>query len=393
MNKIYFIGDPEKTVKENLKLKLENKHYKICKKCVMDNSIENLQFSKDGICEYCASITVSHNSWDIDKNIKLNNYLNILKKQKKKKYNAILGVSGGVDSSFLAMKCKEWGLNILLVHLDNGWNTNESVRNIKSIQKITNFDLYTHVIDWEEFKRIQLSFLKSGLANFEAPSDHAIFALLFKVAYEKKITFILTGVNEGNESFVNLKDENKTFAFGYSYGDLYHLEKVYKKFYNQKLSSYPKLSYFKRFYLEIYKKIKKIELINLIDFNKQNAINYLENNSEWVRYPSKHFESIVTRFHQSFILPVKFGLDKRSLHLSNLIWSKQIDRDAAILELKNDICKSDVLIEDYLFFLKKLDLSEKEFKEICLGENKKFSDYPNMYFIYRNLIKIIHLFK
>lgn len=392
MNKIFITGDPEKTVRENIKLKKENKNFRVCKNCVMDNSIKNLKFNKDGICEYCINVELSYVSDDFDKNTNLNKYLNILKKHKKNNYNAILGVSGGVDSSFLAMKCKEWGLNILLVHLDNGWNTNESVRNIKSIQNITKFDLYTHVINWEEFKRIQLSFLKSGLANFEAPSDHAIFALLFKVAHKKKIPYILTGVNVKTESFVNLKDKNKTFAFGYSYGDLYHLEKVYNSFYKQKLNTYPKLSYLKRFYLETVNKIKKIELLNLIDFNKKNAIEYLEKNSDWLRYPSKHFESIITRFHQSYILPVKFGLDKRSLHLSNLIWSKQINRETAIVELEKDICKSEVLIEDYYFFLKKLDLNENEFKIICLSENKKFSDYPNAYFFYNNFKKIRSLF-
>ena len=348
--KVFIKGMPFETIRKNLINNKKKLNYQRCSKCVMDSSINNLNFDDDGICEYCKYVKLSEIIYPKKKIFEKK--IDLIKKNKKKKYQAILGLSGGVDSSFLAVKCKEWNINVLLVHFDNGWNTDEAVRNIKAVEEYTKFDLYTHVVKWEEFKRIQLSFLKSGLANFEAPSDHGIFALLFNTANSMNIPYILTGVNKETETFVDFEDEQKTFAFGYSYGDLLHLKSVYKKFYSEKLISIPLLSYSKRIYLELFKKIKKIDLLNFLNFKKEEAINYLEKETKWKRYPSKHFESIITRFHQSFILPVKFGLDKRTLHLSNLIWSNQLSRDQALIELEKNICDPKTLIQDYYFFFK-----------------------------------------
>ena len=384
--KVFIKGMPLETVRQSLTNNKKNPSYQICSKCVMDSSIHNLNFDADGICEYCKNIKFSETVNSKKKNFE--NKIKLIKKNHKKKYQAILGLSGGVDSSFLAIKCKEWDINVLLVHFDNGWNTDEAVRNIKAVENYTKFDLYTHVVKWDEFKKIQLSFLRSGLSNFEAPSDHGIFALLFNTAYSFNIPFILTGINKETETFVDFEDKHKTFAFGYSYGDLLHLKSVYKKFYSEKLKSLPQLSYSKRAYFELFKKIKKIDILNFLEFKKKEAINYLETETEWKRYPSKHFESIITRFHQSYILPVKFGLDKRTLHLSNLIWSNQLSRDEALTELKNDICDPKILIQDYYFFLKKMDLSEDEFKDICFSENKNFDQYNNSYKTYKFIKKI-----
>lgn len=385
--KVFIKGMPFETIRKNLINNKKKLNYQRCSKCVMDSSINNLNFDDDGICEYCKYVKLSEIIYPKKKIFEKK--IDLIKKNKKKKYQAILGLSGGVDSSFLAVKCKEWNINVLLVHFDNGWNTDEAVRNIKAVEEYTKFDLYTHVVKWEEFKRVQLSFLKSGLANFEAPSDHGIFALLFNTANSMNIPYILTGVNKETETFVDFEDEQKTFAFGYSYGDLLHLKSVYKKFYSEKLISIPLLSYSKRIYLELFKKIKKIDLLNFLNFKKEEAINYLEKETKWKRYPSKHFESIITRFHQSFILPVKFALDKRTLHLSNLIWSNQLSRDQALIELEKNICDPKTLIQDYYFFLKKMDLSEEEFKEICLSKNKNFNQFNNTYKIYKLSKKIL----
>ena len=155
------------------------------------------------------------------------------------------------------------------------------------------------------------------------------------------------------------------------------------------MHSFPQLSYTKRAYLQFFKKINKIDLLNYLDFRKSESIEYLEKNTDWKRYPSKHFESIITRFHQSFILPVKFGLDKRNLHLSNLIWSNQINRTQALMELNKDICEENILIQDYYFFLKKLDLTEYQFKQICLSKNKNFKEFNNSYKFYKFFKKIL----
>ena len=385
--KVFIKGMPLETIRKSLINNEKKPNYQRCSKCVMDSSINNLNFDDDGICEYCKNVKFSEPIYSKKKIFEKKIYQ--IKKNQKSKYQAILGLSGGVDSSFLAVKCKEWNINVLLVHFDNGWNTDEAVRNIKAVEEYTKFDLYTHVVKWEEFKKVQLSFLKSGLANFEAPSDHGIFALLFNTANSMNIPFILTGVNKETETFIDFKDKQKTFAFGYSYGDLLHLKSVYKKFYSERLTSLPLLSYSRRIYLEFFKKIKKIDLLNFLNFKKEEAINYLERETNWKRYPSKHFESIVTRFHQSFILPVKFGLDKRTLHLSNLIWSNQLSRDQALIQLEQNICDPKTLIQDYYFFLKKMDLSEEQFKEICLSKNKNFDQFNNTYKIYKLSKKIL----
>ena len=392
INKIFFEIDPVKTVRISLHQKYKSTYFKQCTKCVMDNSINNLRFDKNGICEYCNKYEIIIDEKKIfNKKSNIQNQINNLKKSKKK-YDAILGVSGGVDSSFLTLKCKEWGLNILLVHFDNGWNSNESIRNIKAIQEFTKYDLYTHVVDWEEFKKLQLSFLKANLVNFESPSDHGIFSLLYNVANEKKISNILTGINFETETFVEFEEDEKTFAFGYSYGDLYHLKSVYKKFYKDPLTTFPQLSYFKKAYFQKIKKIKMINILDYTNYKKSSAIEYLENLTNWKRYPSKHFESIITRFHQSFILPVKFGLDKRTLHLSNLIWSKQISRSEALIELKKDICDESLIVQDYYFFLKKLNLYESDFRKICLTDEKFFFQYPNSHKFFKILKKIKKIF-
>ncbi len=385
--KVFIKGMPFETVRQSLINIKKKPIYQRCSKCVMDSSINNLNFDEDGICEYCKNVklseTIHFKRKIFEKNIKL------IKKNHKKKYQAILGLSGGVDSSFLAVKCREWNINVLLVHFDNGWNTDEAVRNIKAVEEYTKFDLFTHVVKWEEFKKVQLSFLKSGLANFEAPSDHGIFALLFNTANSMNIPFILTGINKETETFIDFEDKQKTFAFGYSYGDLLHLKSVYENFYSERLISLPLLSYSKRVYFELFKKIKKIDLLNFLDFKKEEAINYLEKETKWKRYPSKHFESIITRFHQSFILPVKFGLDKRTLHLSNLIWSNQLNRDQALVQLKKNICDPKILIQDYYFFLKKMELSEEQFKDICFSKNKNFDQFKNSHKIYKLIKKIL----
>ncbi len=386
----FFENNPMKTVQFALNYKLKN-NYKICKKCVFDNSIEEITFDENGVCIFCNSIT----SRKKNKRNNLSNLILQIKKNKNKKslYDCIVGISGGVDSSYVAIKCKEYGLNALLVHFDNGWNTEKACKNIEVVQKYTDFDLVTHVVDWEEFRDLQFSFLKGGLLNFEAPSDHGIFASIYNLALKEKVKYIITGVNSVTEDLVvNSNDENLIYCFGYLYHDLHHLNSVNNLFFpKNKLKTFQSISLFKRKFYESLGFFKTTHILEYLDYNKGDAINALKSIG-WLEYSNKHYESIITRFHQSFILPVKFGRDKRMWHLSSLIWSGQISREFALEKLRENICDPKILVQDYYFFLKKFNLTEIEFKKLLQEDNKKFSAYPNRYWLIKFLKNIRELF-
>lgn len=386
----FFENNPMKTVQFALSYKLKN-NYKICNKCVFDNSIEEITFDENGVCIFCNSIS----SRKKNKRNNLSDLILQIKKNKNKKslYDCIVGISGGVDSSYVAIKCKEYGLNALLVHFDNGWNTEKACKNIEVVQKYTDFDLVTHVVDWEEFRDLQFSFLKGGLLNFEAPSDHGIFASIYNLALKEKIKYIITGVNSVTEDLiVNSNDENLIYCFGYLYHDLHHLNSVNNLFFpKNKLKTFQSISLFKRKFYESLGFFKTTHILEYLDYNKRDAINALKSIG-WLEYSNKHYESIITRFHQSFILPVKFGRDKRMWHLSSLIWSGQISREFALEKLREDICDPKILVQDYYFFLKKFNLTEIEFKKILQEDNKKFSVYPNRYWLIKFLKNIRELF-
>jgi len=388
MKNNFYIDDPVKTVELNLKEKFLDNTYQACNKCVMDSSIPGIYFFK-GICNFC--IAYENNSIrSKNKNFTNRNLKKIINKIKtenhKNKYDCILGISGGVDSSYLAIKCSEWGLRTLLVQFDNNWNTETASKNIEIIQKKTKFDLITEVVNWEEFKDLQLSFLKAGLVNVEAPSDHGIFATMYNVAVRENIKYLFTGVNKSTEYyFSDSSNLNNRYCFGYLYADLFHIESVHKLFGYKKLITFPKLSIYKKIYLDFFK-IKRIEPLNFFNYVKEKAIKELIKKVNWKPYISKHFESVITRFHQSYILPVKFKIDKRLLHYSMLIWSNQLTRYAAISLLRKKICDDKILIQDYYFFLKKMNLSKNQFKNLIFKKNNIFTDYPNQY-------KIIALFK
>ena len=395
MKKFFFYNDPVKTVEESLILIKERlKECKECTSCIMNSSIGRIEFNEEGICEFC----LGYNSYveKFHRRNSHNTFLETIKKIKASKnsdgYDCILGISGGVDSSYLALKCYEWGLNPLLVLFDNGWNTEAANNNIQAICEKTKFDLYTYVVNWDEFKDLQLSFLKSGTINFEIPSDHGIFACLNRTARKKNIKYLLTGVNYSTETLVSAyKNSLVKYPFGYSYIDLHYILSIHKQHGRIKIKSFPKLSILEKIFFEKFGVIKKFEPLNYINFNKNDAIKELQMKTRWRPYQSKHFESIVTRFFQSYILPVKFNLDKRVLHLSNLIWSKQITKKQANDEMKKKICEDNILLQDYYFFLKKLDLTQEEFKNIIFSDNKDFSYYDNSE-SFINFLKIINNF-
>lgn len=362
-------------------------NFRICTKSVMDTiSDPDISFDERGICNYCydhekrAKLRLFNND-----PTKLNEILNKIRQAGKgKEYDCIIGVSGGVDSTYLAYLTKSWGLKPLAVHLDNGWNSELSTKNIENTLNKLEIDLYTYVLDWEEFKSMQIAFLKSSTPDLEIPTDHAIYALLFKVANKKNVKYIIYGNNFASESILP-----ETWSYGHL--DWYYIKKILKRFAPAlKLRSFPNITISKYIYYTFFKKIRIVSLLNYIHYNKDDAMSILQNNLGWKYYGGKHYESIYTRFFQGYILPEKFKIDKRKAHLSALILSEQITRDNALEELRKPIYDKDLEREDKEYVIKKFNMSEKEFDEIMNLPNKTFRDYPNQRSLFLLLRKVLN---
>lgn len=347
---------------------------KVCNRCIMDTTIKIINFDENGICNYCKTYEhrVSNELYkEPDRSQKLNLLIEKIKKDgKNKNYDCVIGVSGGVDSSFVAHLVKEFGLRPLAIHLDNGWNSELAVQNIQQLLNKLDIDLYTHVIDWEEFKDLQKAFIKSSVENLEIPTDHAINALLLKMADKHGIKYILNGSNLVTEGILPIQGGRNI--------DYRLLKDIHNKFGTRKLKTYPSISIWSFAYKVLVKKIKYIPILNYVDFDKENAIQLLEEKYEWRRYGGKHYESIFTRFFQGYILPNKYNYDKRKAHLSSMIMSNQISRDEALKELdKNPYPHQNLLLEDLEFFLKKFDFTEQEFNEIMKESPREPTDFKS----------------
>ena len=359
---------------------MEDKKYQVCSRCVMDTTIKVINFDENGICNYCKDYdyrVATELYREPERSSRLNLLIDEIKKKgQKKNYDCIIGVSGGVDSSYVAYLVKKFGLRPLAIHLDNSWNSELAVQNIERLLKKLNIDLYTHVIDWEEFKDLQKAFIKSSILNLEIPTDHAIDSLLFKMADKYGLKYILSGSNLVTEGFIGNS--------GGSSLDDRLLNDIYKKFgTKKKLKTYPSISIWNLAYKIIVKKIKYIPILNYIDYDKEKAIKFLEKEFGWRRYGGKHYESIFTRFFQGYILPNKYNYDKRKMHLSNLIMSKQISRREALNELNKDpYPNQELLKEDINFFLKKFNFTKSEFQiimNIKPRETSKFKSYEGLF--------------
>jgi len=346
--------------------------YQICNRCVMDTTDPEIQFDKKGICNHCYQYDESIKKFVFDGEKgkeKLNHIVNEIKKSGKgKEYDCIIGVSGGVDSSFVAYKVKELGLRPLAVHLDNGWDSELAVKNIELFLKKLDIDLYTHVLDWEEFKNLQLSFLKASTPDSEIPTDHAIWAVLYEMADRIETKYVIFGGNIRTESHLP-----RSWSHGHM--DWKYIKSIHNEFGNLPLNTFPHMNFLRYNRNLIF--LKSIDILNYIDYSKKEAMDILEKELGWKYYGGKHYESIYTRFYQGFILPRKFGYDKRRTHLSSLICSGEINRLEAIEELKTEPYPAELQSQDKEYVIKKLGISDHEFDRIMKLPKKKFWDYPS----------------
>lgn len=360
-------------------------HYQICTNCLMDTTDPNISFNEEGVCSHCTGFKDQWDKYGYNENRSEIELKQIVEKIKQdginKKYDCIIGLSGGVDSSYLVHTAHKLGLRVLAMHIDAGWNSEIAVQNIHKICKKLNIDLYTEVLDWETMKELQRAYMFSGLANLDIPQDHAFVAGVYDYAIKYKIKYMLNGSNMATEGI--LPD-----AWGNSAFDYRSIKDVFKKYKRKgNLKKYPHFS-FLRYYI-MRRKINRIDLLNYVPYSKKDAMSILENEYKWKYYGGKHFESRFTKFFQSYYLPVKFGFDKRRAHLSSLIQTGEMTRDEA-LNIINDtnFYPEKEMIEDRNYILKKLDLTYEDWDKIMKSPNKTEDDYKSNKKMMEPLVKI-----
>ena len=298
-------------------------------------------------------------------------------------------MSGGVDSCFALHKIIKLGLKPLVVHMDNGWNSELAQNNIENLVKKLNLDLFTYVIEWNEYKNMMNSFFEADVIDIELLMDNAMLGVNYNQASKHNIKYILAGTNTSTEGMAMPPNMN---WFKY---DKKNILSILKKYGNHKIKSYPIISTIDLIYYITVKKIKWISFLDYFDYNKTEAIEILKSNYDFKPYPYKHYESVFTRFYQGYILPKKFGVDKRKLHFSTLIISKQMQREKALHELMTDHAyqSNEILENDKEYFLKKMSWSNEKLENYIKRPEKSHLSYPSEKFLFDISLKLYNFFK
>lgn len=339
----------------------------------MDTSDLQITFDRRGHCNHCTDyISMLMNQRQSLEELRKELYhkVEVIRQAgKNKEYDCLIGISGGVDSTYLAyMVVKEFGLRPLAIHLDNGWNSKLAVKNINNIVRKLDIDLHTHVIDWEEFKQLQLAYLRASVIDIEVPTDHAIRAAMYHTAHKHDIKYILQGYNRNTEAIIP-----KAWTF-YKL-DVKNLLDIHNKFGKGSLHTYPLMGTKTMKAYEKKEGIRTFAPLNYMPFDAGVAKQLIIDELNWVDYGGKHHESVFTRFYQGYILPRKFGIDKRRAHYSTAICNGTMTRDEATELLKHPTYDPETQKQDYEYVIKKFDLSEASFEEIMNNPPKSHFDY------------------
>ena len=341
----------------------------------MDTTDPEIQFDNNGVCNHCHQFdSQTSTRWfpNDEGQIKLSEIFNKIKhKRRNYEYDCILGLSGGLDSSYLALVLKKYNLRPLVVHVDAGWNSELAVYNIEKVVKYCEFDLYTHVMNWPEVRDLQLAYLKSGIANQDAVQDHAFFASLYHYAVDNKISCVISGGNIATESVFPK-------SWHHAAMDSINLKAIHRKFGQIPLKSYKAISFMKYyFYYPYIKRMNVIRPLNYLPYNKEKALQELQDKVGYKAYHRKHGESRFTKFFQNYYLPTKFNMDKRRPHLSSMVLSGLITRQHALEELSQPLYADNELREDMYFISKKLGITLEQLNEYISAPGHHYSDYPN----------------
>jgi N-acetyl sugar amidotransferase len=341
----------------------------ICKRCILDETIKDIWFDTEGICKYCHihDEMEKEHPLDYNGNKELENIIKKIKKDGKyKDYDCIAGVSGGRDSTYTLYKAVQMGLRPLAVHFDNGWNSDISVTNIKNACEKLNVELHTVVADWEEFKDLQIAFLKSGTPDADIPADYAIYSVLFDTAHKEGTKYILNGHSFRTEG---------TSPISWTYMDGRYIKSVHRKFGKiKKIKSFPVMTMYKLLYYVFVKRIKEVRLMEHINYVKKDVDSTLEKELDWKYYGGHNNENNFTKFFQSFYLPKRFGIDKRKTELSAMVRSGQIKRSEALQKVRENPYLFEKETVEYV--INKLGLTQKEFDDILNAPIKSHDDYP-----------------
>ncbi len=359
-------------------------NYRQCTRCVMDTTDPEIRFERDGICNHCTELFQKREEVKNQKRYGEEHLEGIIRRIKKKgknlKYDAVLGISGGVDSCYVAYLLKKLGIRTLLVHLDNGWNSDLATMNIRSIASKLEFDYESFVLDWEEFKDIQLAFLKASVVEAETPTDMAILGALHKVAARHGIRYIISGGNLATEGILPR-------MWHYNARDTRYFNHIHKTFGSKSIRSFPYFGWMAEMYYKLVKQVKIIYLLNYMRYDKSAAKTLLINEFGWKDYGGKHHESRFTKFVQTYLLPVKFNLDYRKATFSSLICAGEMNREEAIQELQTPPYVNEEIEKEKKYIAKKLSIDRHELDRIVELPGKYYYHYPNdekrLNFIYK----------
>jgi N-acetyl sugar amidotransferase len=348
--------------------------YRMCARCVMDTSDPEITFDERGFCNHCTFYErfTAHEVLGAEEGARrLADVVEQIRRDGRgERYDCVIGLSGGVDSSYVALKVRQLGLRPVAVHLDNSWDAEVAVHNIERLVRGLDLDLITHVVDWPEFRDVQRAFFKASVVDVELITDHAITALMHRVALERGIRWIVSGTNHVTESIMPT-------TWTHRKSDLRNLKAIHRRFGELPLRTLPTASMLQIQWWQRVRGIRYLSVLNHLPYSRAGAIEALERELGWRNYGGKHFESLFTRFYQAHFLPAKFGFDKRRAHFSSQICSGLKTREAALAELEAPVYPPRELAHDRDYVLKKLEFSEAEWDAIMADPPRSHLDYPS----------------
>lgn len=348
--------------------------YRVCSRCIMDTTDPDIVFDGDGVCSHChryRSLVTSPRHTAKRQPGALDRLVAEMKEAGRgRRYDCVIGLSGGVDSSYVAYLCKSLGLRPLAVHLDNGWDSEVAVGNIERLVDRLGLDLHTVVLDWESFRDLQVAFLRASTPDCEIPTDHAILASLYQAAARFGVRHILSGHNRATEG-------GGVPAWSQGHGDWRYIRSVHRRHGRRRLRGFPHYGPLRFARYALVQKIRWDTLLDYVDYHKEDAMRLLQREVGWRPYAAKHGESTYTAFYQDYILPRKFGFDKRRLHLSSLVWSGQLSRQEALERMARPAAPERELERAKRYVVKKLGLSPEEFDGLMAQPPRRFEDYPS----------------